>query len=240
MSKSTLNIDAQLLDELACGSLRGERYRQAIRSLEAHPERWRDCALAFLQEQALTQELQDIAAGEPQWGADELTDSKESFAVESAARTEAEDRREYSRLQWMHRLTSLAALLLISFTVGWFGAGMTNSNSTGRGGVAQEGGSSVGPGAEQLVDSLPRAEVPGAGGQVLTGPMERLGNDLRLSDGSFFTVGQEMPDRLREMERRGLVRIESYEVYMPMDLPDGSSAVVPIQQYRVKPAVYSY
>lgn len=49
------------IDQLVCGSLRGAAYREALQWLDANPHYWRDCALAFLQEQAIEQELQAMA-----------------------------------------------------------------------------------------------------------------------------------------------------------------------------------
>lgn len=56
------------IDALVLGELSGEDYRQTLAWLEAHPEYWRDCALAFLEEQALAQELSAIAkANRAEW-----------------------------------------------------------------------------------------------------------------------------------------------------------------------------
>ncbi len=52
-----MKVDAELIDELVTGQLSGQRYRDALKAIDAQPEKWRDCALAFLEDQALRQEL---------------------------------------------------------------------------------------------------------------------------------------------------------------------------------------
>jgi hypothetical protein len=50
------------LDRLVDGQLNRAEYRELLRQIEKDPEGWRQCALAFLQHQALGQELGQIHA----------------------------------------------------------------------------------------------------------------------------------------------------------------------------------
>ncbi len=49
------------LDRLVDGQLNNEEYRELIRQIDKDPDGWRQCALAFLQHQALQQELQALS-----------------------------------------------------------------------------------------------------------------------------------------------------------------------------------
>ena len=67
MKDSQLIVDENLIDSLVSGQLTGEQYRAALRALDAKPAKWRDCALAFLEEQALQTELRALAQGDINW-----------------------------------------------------------------------------------------------------------------------------------------------------------------------------
>ena len=56
-----LPVDWQELDRLVDGQLSDDEYRKLISELELHQDGWRQCALAFLEHQALEQELSVIA-----------------------------------------------------------------------------------------------------------------------------------------------------------------------------------
>ena len=51
------DVDWQELDRLVDGCLSRDEYRALLAELDAHPAGWRQCALAFLEQQALTREL---------------------------------------------------------------------------------------------------------------------------------------------------------------------------------------
>ena len=82
MKDSRPKIDELLIDELVSGQLTGERYRAAFLAFEAEPAKWRDCALAFLEEQALRSELRELARGTINWSE---VDCLEGAAVDGAA-----------------------------------------------------------------------------------------------------------------------------------------------------------
>lgn len=262
-----LVIDQWLLDELVTGDLQGEQYRAVLAALEAQPEKWRDCALAFLQEQALERDLQALAGSEstrpwstsdtiemhvPSGMLDTVIDQPavvqalDEHEQDQSAHTTAERRRaetSFSRLQWMHRVTSIAALLLISFTVGWFGSGLWEDGSAqvdtapDNGSLATTTGTNANPGAAHQ----PRTDLPSVDGSVTAPPQTQFAGLQKLQDGSYVTVQPNMPDWLKVMERRGDVRVERSEImWVPVDLEDGRSVVVPAQEYRIRPGKISY
>lgn len=242
--------DGFWLDELVAGNLQGDQYRKALQALDAQPQRWRDCALAFLEEQALAQELQALAQGNVGWSdaadvdmsslsqepargfslASPLDDTRAALPGSHVSATS--ELRQASRMRWMQRLTSLAALLLISFTIGWVGSdfldgsGAATAEPTGN----LAGNSGSGPFRE-----------PASGGDIQSGigPSNLL-TDFHLAGERFVPIDREVPEELREMERRGMIRIETSDAFLPMDLGNGSSAIVPVQQYRVTPVIYTY
>ncbi|MDA7951126.1 MAG: hypothetical protein MPJ24_06520 [Pirellulaceae bacterium] len=67
-------LDDQRLQRLVDGELRGEDFRKAVQLLEAEPQGWRRCALAFLEEQAWRNESLLVAMEFTL--ASELTDRK--------------------------------------------------------------------------------------------------------------------------------------------------------------------
>ena len=111
MKNQTLSVDEHLLDELVTGNLHGDRYRQLLHSLEARPHLWRNCAIAFLKEQALTQDLKALAQGDIDW----------SRAANKSLPAIAEDDRvtprtgfafNFGQPAWLQRLAAVAAMLV--------------------------------------------------------------------------------------------------------------------------------
>ena len=239
MTEPKLKIDELIIDELVCGNLEGDRYREVLRALDAQPERWRECALAFLQEQAIAKEMKAMA--KVGFATADSNESEPTISTSDAAlsgvrlsrsdallHTEAD--RSFSRLQWMHRMTSIAALLLISFSVGWYGSGILGGN---------QGNASASASSQQLGGSLSGDLPPAAGDGTPRSDVIR-GNDLQFASDSLVELDREMPEWLREMERRGQVRIDSFDALMPLQLDDGTSAVVPVQEYRIRPTTRTY
>lgn len=235
MTEPELKIDELMIDALVCGNLEGDQYRQVLRALDAQPERWRECALAFLQEQALAKEIKAMAevgfapavaekSGPAILASDSVASGVHLSLSDTSKRLDSD--RTFSRLQWMHRLTSIAALLLISFSVGWYGSGILGGNRSNSNAEAN---------GQNLVGNVPPVvgDVPSRSDAI-------RGNNLQFTSDSLVELDREMPEFLREMERRGQVRIESFDALMPLQLDDGTSAVVPVQEYRIRPTTRTY
>ncbi|MEM7473499.1 MAG: hypothetical protein AAF483_00765 [Planctomycetota bacterium] len=213
-----VKIDEYAIDELVCGNLRGEEYRRVLQALDEQPGAWKACALAFLQEQALTQELESLAANDRIWS----DDSETSIAptVELASKQDAAQRKEKVRLEWMTRVTSIAALLLVSFTIGWFGAGMRPTTTT----TAPDPGDLV-----NNNDSLPQGDSSSAD-PVLT---------QYVVDGEIIPFNRTTPELLQRLKESGNYDIESYDRII--SLRDGESIrLVPMQQHRVRSKLIPY
>lgn len=240
MNESRTELETQMIDELVAGELTGEQYRRAIRFLESNPEQWKECALAFLEEQALTRDLSCLAQTNPQWGnqqGSESEDPQEAAANEQIVQLAApneEDlesqrqrQKSHHRLQWMHRLTSLAAMLLISFTIGWFGGGLQGNKTTGSG--------------EVVTSNVAGVPSPPAQRSDVSPSMTNFDpKNFQFASDEVVPIQTQIPSSLLELQRRGRIEIESFHALMPISLEDGSTAIVPVQRYRVKPVVHSY
>ena len=213
------------LDELVAGTLPKNEYHRVLRHLEANPELWRDCALAFLEEQALEQELQSLMQSNVNLTSIEKPIAAET--IEPASKLTAEQVQKRARLEWMHKFTSIAALLLISFTIGWFGSGLRNTLGTsGRTG-----------GGEDLVAGTDQASDPQR--PLDTNPKVD-GEHLQYAGEGMVPFEAPVPKVLRELERRGSVNLESSNSLVPVQLEDGSVILVPVHQIDVKPRVFPY
>jgi hypothetical protein len=216
MNDSRPKIDELLIDELVSGQLSGEPYRAALRALDATPAKWRDCALAFLEEQALRTELRALALGTINWC--------EDSSVESIASVEASPQPSPANMIMMlspssHRLAgslkmtggmksvlSTAALLLVSFTVGWLGS-------------------------EVLAERRAAVPIDSRTSSVADDPSRKPPAMSSQSEPQFFVDRPGSFDRaIRELEHDGRISVRSYEMLVPTTLDDGSSAFVPVRQ----------
>ncbi len=219
MKDSRLKIDEHLIDELVSGQLTGERYRSVLRALDAEPTRWRDCALAFLEEQALRNELRAMAQGTIDWSLNAAKDSSATLA-DKLVITDG-NQREHIRpssqplnASYMsgsfRSILSTAALLLVSFTVGWLGSEVI---------AERERGNSIDVGTKSVVQnpSIKQPTISAQGEPQFV--VDRAG---------AFDHG--IPRPIRELERDGRISVQSFDMLVPTTLEDGSSALVPVQQ----------
>lgn len=253
----------ELIDRLVCGELRGDAYRHAVQWLDGNPQRWRDCALAFLQEQAMEQDLRQIAAQSVDWCSMKQSPQPElaktirtipnkeeqgTVQVESSSYWNQVSRRAV-------KLTGLAALLLIGFGGGWIASqsaeypwGSESSTFTGREPdpdshsklqhLAMDRGG--GPQAEftRNVDARDHVSQPSwAIPEAFFRNNSALPGNL---SSRLLSIDQKIPEELLELQRQGRIRIESSSSLMPIQQKNGASVLVPVQQYKIEPVVFSY
>lgn len=274
-----IEINQDILLDLAAGNLTGEAYRELLLALEAQPQHWRTCALILLEEQSLHQELRSIAAG------NDLSpvDAQDSIrAAEEANRpatprtltpcgsqtplTKAElasspNSKPSSRQRsWRSATTlmTLAVVLLLSFGSGWSisvwqhgeqedgVAGLASDSPVpgDRSTTAQPMGSSQSAGDRRLADQQQVDDIRNVSAEEDWLPQESYtigsGTHRLVSSGDVLPIDRQVPATLRELERRGQVRIETFDALVPVALDDGSSALVPMQEFRVTPVTYAY
>ncbi|MEM8732699.1 MAG: hypothetical protein AAGG44_00650 [Planctomycetota bacterium] len=228
---SKMKISEAVIDELVAGTLEGQEYRDVLDAIERHPEGWKQCAMAFLEEQAFEKDLGFLAAEDRIWSERPVTSKSAVQTNQTAAQVAASNK----RLEWMSRLTSIAALLLIAFTIGWFGAGLRDgavaSSTTGASTTTEEPGlATVGePGGSTLAD-----------GGVIGGEDRFDGNlaDYQFIGDNMVPVN-EVPRFVEQLERSGNYRVDTVTSFVKVE--EGNEVrLVPVQQLRVQKKSFSY
>lgn len=231
MNEMNLN-DETLFDRLVDGELSSEERRRLLVSLDDRPGGWRQCALAFLEAQSWRTDLGQVV--------------KEASAAAPHPRsaTGATYANRFARrraLGWL----AVAAGLLLAFNLGvvW----QNNSDAT-PGGILPDGGNSVanvtgnvGPGNSQ--GASPSVGKPN---DALTfwvndksGTRQPVhvplvdANTLDRELGVQFRSG--VPDALRQHLERNGYNVHSQRRYAPLELENGRSLVVPVEDTRIVP-----
>ncbi len=249
MSNNQPAIDEKSIDDLVAGQLNRERYREVIRALDADPVKWRACALAFLEDQALRAELRELAKGTIDWcdrtpsaTAGQLDRSKleSSDNVKAAYSFAAEannlkqpagsisERAAYAPPRLSSHLLSTAALLMVSFTIGWLGSELIAEREQL---AAPKLGSVAGANS---------TEAPAARKSEAAQPSTMQPQFVLDQPGQFMPLDHEIPHSIRELERRGRVHLESQEGLVPQRMSDGSTVFIPVQEVRIIPATLSF
>lgn len=226
MKDSRPKIDGNLIDDLVSGQVTGERYRAALQALDGEPAKWRDCALAFLEEQALRSELRALVQGDINWSGDSspqvnangsVTPISLTNSIPSLRTGERQDEQlaRVSQRSSIHfwSMLSTAALVLISFTVGWLGSEVS----------AEREHSASSESATNLLVQRPPKAASAVSSQMVP--------QYVVDHGSSFD--RRIPRSLRELARNGKISVESFDVLMPATLEDGSAAVIPVQELRL-------
>ena len=146
---------------------------------------------------------------------------------------------------------ALAGVLLIGLGVGWFSRNWAERKSQTQ---------STGLATGRVVDNLQMSELSlpdpfSKATLVADSPQTQVAeqsetmdstqsqidmNSVRFVSEQLLPIDRQMPAELRELERLGHVRIETLDAIMPINLDDGTAAIVPVQQYRIKPVVFSF
>src|SRR6478736_529657 len=95
----------QWLERLVDGELTEEAQRQLLLAIDAHPDAWRRCALAFVEAQALRRDLR---------GAMRQSDTASNCGKPPTVAKPASPRFLLYRFQWL----AMAASLIAAFVVG--------------------------------------------------------------------------------------------------------------------------
>jgi anti-sigma factor RsiW len=217
----TLVIDELLIDELVAGELKGERYREVVRALDAQPAKWRDCALAFLEEQALRNELRSLAQGTIDWSTDATSEKTEPTVAAPEPARASQSTPSPASGQSSTRFTnflSTAALLLVSFTVGWLGSEV----------IAERQLTSSDSGTSSIVQkpTLPSTD---------TNPVVSPSLDTQFVVDRPGSFDRGIPRSIRELEHDGRINVKTFDMVVPTTFADGSSGYVPVQHMILSP-----
>ncbi len=242
-----MSISDEALDQLVAGSLSRVDYRRLLAALESDPARWRDCALAFLREQALETDFKSLASADIDWdaiptlsrtnsithGDVRLASNELSSAEPSASSCSMACKRWGTTVgKWL----AMVGMLLVAFSGGWvshiigerskqvLSVSELSENKFGQGRVTDQAEQSETPIATQSTGDTNSADM----------------NSVRFVSEQLVPIDRQMPPELRELERLGHVRIETLDAIMPINLDDGRAAIVPVQQFRIKPILFSF
>lgn len=242
-----MSICDEALDQLVAGSLSRVDYRRLLAALESDPARWRDCALAFLREQALETDFKSLASADIDWdalptlsrtnsithGDVRLASNELSSAEPSASSCSMACKRWGTTVgKWL----AMVGMLLVAFSGGWvshiigersrqvLSVSELSENKFGQGRVTDQAEQSETPIATQSTGDTNSADM----------------NSVRFVSEQLVPIDRQMPPELRELERLGHVRIETLDAIMPINLDDGRAAIVPVQQFRIKPILFSF
>lgn len=241
---------SQLLERLVDGELPPDEYRALLTSLDEEPAGWRECALAFLEAQAMGRELVAVRAGE-------LTrPAKETATATTAKPRTASSGAAATTLAGNAKLfLAVAASFLVAFTLGvtvpyldqtsWLVFRPTNTSLPGVSGAGQI--------ADETPLLSPQWAAPdrtrGAGSPeqignvrlVVNGPNDTTTDAgelpvYDLSEETAHLVNQQaIPDwAIREMHRRGL-QINRSQEYVPVEMEDGRQLILPVESYQITP-----
>lgn len=224
MNNETPNDDT-LFDRLVDGELSDSDRRTFIESLDARPQGWRRCALAFLEAQSWRNELRHLA-GEP----------PATAAAVKAPATQPQVKRTTMRAvaQWF----AVAASLLVAFKLGSWQHDQ---------GIPIAGDATKT--SEQLV-SVPPPTAPAPNGAKANdalnlwvrddaGQLRRVRVplvDARALDqqlGMQFQTG--VPDDVRNRLHGSGYTVESKRQYAPLWLENGRPMVVPVEDTKIVP-----
>ena len=219
-------------DRLVDGELSPAEYQALLASLEDEPAGWRQCALAFLEAQALGSELGsvrralDLTAGE-QEGGKKWPPPSRRFDLST--------------------LLAVALSFLLAFTLGAitpriFGNRPQEPSLTGN---------------NLTAPTVVAGQRPPAGGEIRHQTLRPVGNVRLVMDGTggestqsgdvpVYDVGQDLdqflsqnrpalaPELIELLQQRGH-EVVRQEQYVPAQLEDGRQVIVPVERYLITP-----
>jgi hypothetical protein len=213
----------RLLDRLVDGEIAHDEQRQLILSLEAQPDGWRRCAMAFLEAQAWGREFQQLTSEHAP-----AASPQQAIAARQADRAAA-----CSKTGWLKPL-AVAAGLMLAFTLGAMVRGTRGPAAIDMASSPKDANASntdLQSGTfETLKVSLPAED--GESEQALEVPL------IEADQKSLASLLDDERPVLSEVERKTLEStghlIEQRRAYYPVQLQDGRQGVVPMDFVEVK------
>lgn len=229
-------LDPVLLDRLVDGELAEAERRKLLLSLDHQPSGWRQCALAFLESQSWRSLMGAALQPEP---AEEIKSppvKAEPAAIvaghEPVIAATAGARRAGGR-KWLW-VAELAASFLVAFSLGlWIRGGVWTSTTSPTPNFAAIPEIHNGPARNAEAQTV-RLIAQGA-----TGNVQQI--QIPILDPSRLQSWQSQPEAVVPDAVRRAVEHSGYQIrqerkYFPMQLPNGSRILVPVDQIEVVPA----
>jgi hypothetical protein len=201
----TQDTDDRLIDRLVDGELPEDTRRALLARLDAVPDGWRRCALAFLEAQAWRETFVPVAAG-----CYRLSSTR---AAEALALAGSEARVRATRRFGAAQITvGLAASLLTAFTLGWLARG----GRTGAGNGAEINATPV---------TITKTESPNV-------PTLAHADPIETEDG--HQPPTPMPDPIvARLESRGY-QVDRRQRLIAVETKDGRRMTMPIEEVRLR------
>ncbi len=221
-------LDDWIFDQLVDGELGESDRRELLAQLDAKPDGWRRCALAFLEGQSLQQELRALAASQRPTPA--------AVAARPAVRSRG----------WRQRtaaVANLAAGFLVAITLVFLVREYSGPPAPAPGEVAATGNTDAqgSTGAAAAASQVGRS--PSGGWQTVTLAPDADAEQLvhlpvteraAIDEDWLETLPEAIPaDILRALERTGH-RVERQRQLLPVPLEDGRQLVVPVDQVEIR------
>ena len=205
------------LDRLACGEFDELTRKNLFTWLDAEPLRWRSCALALLEAQAWNESLERVG-GEP------------SSETPPASVTVREMNRGSQIFRWAS-LSSLAAALLVAFTLGALSRGwLATSNSD----VVVESTQPATPSPNYVKEApgplMATVSLKPELGSQISATLQIPVMAMQNSGAQPSSTPISEYDR-QKWERRGY-QLTKERRFLPVELPGGKKVVVPVEQVK--------
>ncbi|WP_422931096.1 hypothetical protein [Singulisphaera sp. PoT] len=212
--------DDRWIDRLVDGELSPAERAELLKTLDASPDGWRRCALAFLEAQAWRSAMQPSVASSSfdthPWEEtpEEIQTSRPPRILKLPTQAAA-----------LLRTVALAACLFLAFAMGRMGGERTPSASVPV--VMQEVHSS-------LTSNPSRGESAPKPAVLKTGVEDVAPDRVEVDPKWLATIPNPVPEHvLRQLQRRGY-EVEQHEAVLTMPLGDGQRVHVPVDEFQVR------
>lgn len=242
----------ELADRLVDGELPEDARREFLSRLDSVADGWRRLALTFLEAQAWRESMGKLLT--PEQGAREPFPQKEVASPRAVARAEKKSARArpWGAERWLLDILALAAVFMIALALGgWLGRGIGQTGLPSVDAQVDLAGNPVASPAAPAAAGLP---VDSAPQQPVVSPWRLVSVPLGVGpDGAMTMVDvpvldSESPDaasatlpgpylplpQFVDSLRQNGHTVEHQREYMPVDLPDGSRTVFPVDNLQIR------
>lgn len=231
LSDEILPVDDECFDRLVDGGLAAEEYRALLAALEDEPGGWRKCALAFLEAQALAQELSSLCVKPQPAAAAPGAKPPALFWTTSA-------------LLWAMAASFLVALTLGIVAPQFFRPGAKEMVVAGNLDAPQPVAAAREPavaGRHEVMRPVGNLKLVMEGGEGSSTagqvPVYEVNTGLEaVLAGHEAALGPELIDLFRDYG----FEVRHEQQYLPAAMEDGRQVIVPLHGYEIRPVSRTY
>ncbi|MBC8872495.1 MAG: hypothetical protein H8E44_23935 [Planctomycetes bacterium] len=228
--------DDQRFDRLVDGELSPKEYNDLLRSLDQQPDGWRRCALAFIEAQALRQELGGLVGEAP------MPSQPASLSVH-----ETKQPRRWPGLVAIAASFLLAFGLGVMFRGGWPGVDLDTEGMSIAEDERPESPDPLDREADIVRTPTPKVDQPGqhrgnvrlvfdrpdgSGSEAFEAPLYDYSreHEWMLSNDRF-----QVPPEVRRILQRMGREVRSDQQVVPLETEDGQRVLIPFRQLEITP-----